>query len=74
MAPQIRVRGIDIAILGFPVVGVDDTGRVGLRKRLARRELPHFSATLPTRSLTGFPHQILTKPSPHPHDFQADRG
>jgi hypothetical protein len=42
MAQQISVLGIDIAKLVFHVVGMDDTGRVVLRKRLARGELlPH---------------------------------
>jgi transposase len=47
MAQTIRVLGIDIAQLVFHVVGMDDTGQVVLRKRLARSELRHFIATLP---------------------------
>jgi transposase len=47
MAQQISVLGIDIAKLVFHVVGMDDTGVVVLRKRLARSELLHFIATLP---------------------------
>jgi transposase len=47
MAQQISVLGIDIAKLVFHVVGMDDTGHVVLRKRLARSELPHFIAKLP---------------------------
>jgi transposase len=47
MAPQMSVLGIDIAKLVFHVVGRDDAGRVVLRKRLARRELPRVIATLP---------------------------
>jgi transposase len=47
MAQTIRGLGIDIAKLGFHVVGMDDIGHVVLRKRLARRELRHFIATLP---------------------------
>jgi hypothetical protein len=38
MAHKMRVLGIDIAKLVFHVVGMDDTGRVVLRKRMARRE------------------------------------
>jgi transposase len=47
MAQQIRVLGIDIAKLVFHVVGMNDTGHVVLRKRIARSELLHFIATLP---------------------------
>jgi transposase len=47
MAQQMTVLGIDIAKLVFHVVGMDDTGAVVLRKRLARSELPRFIATLP---------------------------
>jgi hypothetical protein len=36
MAQQIRVLGIDIVKLVFHVVGMDDTGHVVLRKRMAR--------------------------------------
>ncbi len=39
MAQQMSVLGIDIAKLVFHVVGMDDTGAVVLRKRLARSEL-----------------------------------
>ena len=47
MARKRSVRGIDIAKLVFPVVGVDDPGTVVLRKRLARSALLHLIATLP---------------------------
>jgi transposase len=47
MAHTISVRGIDIAKLVFHVVGMDDSGPVVLRKRLARSELLTFIATLP---------------------------
>jgi transposase len=47
MAQQTSVFGIDIAKLVFHVVGMDHTGHVVLRKRIARRELLHFIATLP---------------------------
>jgi hypothetical protein len=40
MAQHMSVLGIDIATLVFHVVGMDDTGAVVLRKRLARSELP----------------------------------
>jgi transposase len=47
MAQQMSVLGIDIAKLVFHVVGMDDTGAVALRKRLARSELLAFIANLP---------------------------
>src|SRR5918997_813682 len=47
MAQKMSVLGIDIAKLVCHVVGMDDTGHVVLRKRLARSKLPHFMATLP---------------------------
>ena len=47
MAQQMSVLGIDIAKLVFHVVGMDDTGAVVLRKRIARSELLTFIANLP---------------------------
>jgi transposase len=47
MAQKMSVLGIDIAKLVFHVVGMDDTGAVVLRKRLARSELLTFIANLP---------------------------
>src|SRR5688572_1734406 len=47
MAQKINVLGIDIAKLVFHVVGMNDTGHVVLRKRMARGALLHFIATLP---------------------------
>jgi hypothetical protein len=47
MAQQISARGIDIAKLVFHVVGMDDSGHVMLRKRIARHEWLHCIATLP---------------------------
>ena len=47
MAQTISVLGIDIAKLVFHVVGMDNAGRVVLRKRLARSELPRFIANMP---------------------------
>jgi transposase len=46
MAQKISVLGIDIAKLVFHVVGMDDTGHMVLRKRIARSELLHFIAKL----------------------------
>ena len=47
MAQTISVLGIDIAKLVFHVVGMNDSGPVVLRKRLARSELLTFIETLP---------------------------
>jgi len=47
MAQQMSILGIEIAKLGFHMVGMDDPGAVGLRKRLARSEVRRFIATLP---------------------------
>jgi len=47
MAQQISVLGIDIAKQVFHVVGMDDTGHVVLRKRIARSGLLPFIANLP---------------------------
>jgi transposase len=47
MTQKISLLGIDIAKLVFHVVGMDPTGHVVLRKRLARSELLPFIATLP---------------------------
>lgn len=47
IAQQMSILGIDIAKLVFHVVGMDHTGHVVLRKRIARSELLHFIATLP---------------------------
>jgi transposase len=47
MAQTISVLGSDIAKLVFHVVGMDDTGHVVLRQRMARGALRHCIATLP---------------------------
>jgi transposase len=47
MAQTISVLGIDIAKLVFHIVGMDDSGQVVLRKRLARSELLTFIANVP---------------------------
>jgi transposase len=47
MAQKINVLGIDIAKLVFHIVGMNDTGHVVLRKRIARSELLHVIAMLP---------------------------
>ena len=48
MTRKMSVFGIDIAPLVLHVVGMDDTGAVVLRKRLARSEFLHGIATLPS--------------------------
>jgi transposase len=47
MTQKISVLGIDIAKLVFHLVGMDHTGHVVLRKRVARSELLPFIANLP---------------------------
>jgi transposase len=47
MKPHISVLGIDIAKRVFHVVGMNEQGQIGLRKRLSRHALMPFSATLP---------------------------
>ena len=47
MAQTVSVLGIDIAKLVLHLVGMDDTGHVVLRKRVARSELRPLIATLP---------------------------
>jgi transposase len=47
MARTVHVLGIDIAKLVFHVVGMDDSGHVVLRKRIARSELLTFIANVP---------------------------
>ena len=47
MAQTISVLGIEIAKLVFHVVGMEDSGHVVLRKRLARSELLTFIANVP---------------------------
>jgi transposase len=46
MSQQISVVGIDLAKRLFPIVGMDNTGRVVLRKRLTRGDLRSYIAQL----------------------------
>ena len=48
MAPHLSVAGIDIAKRVFHLVGMDERGKVVMRKRLTRGELIPFMAQLPT--------------------------
>jgi len=72
MAQQMSVLGIDIAKLVFHVVGMDDTGAVVLRKRIARSELLTFMANIPPLRMgmeaCGSAHYHI------PSDLVVDRG
>lgn len=47
MQQAMRVLGIDLAKRVFPMVEMDQTGKVVLRKRLSRQALMPFIAQLP---------------------------
>ena len=47
MKPAMSVLGIDIAKRVFHVVGMDERGKIVLRKRLSRHDLMPFLAKLP---------------------------
>src|SRR5215468_11897664 len=47
MKQEMHVLGIDIAKHVFHAVGMDDTGKIVLRKRLSRHDLIPFVAKLP---------------------------
>jgi hypothetical protein len=74
MAQKISVLGIDIAKLVFHVVGMDDTGHVVLRKRIARGELLHVIATLPPALIgmeaCGSAHYWAQRFREHGHEVQ----
>jgi transposase len=74
MAQTMSVLGIDSATLVFHVVGMDDTGHVGLRKRLARSELRHFIGQLPPRRMgmdaCGRAHYWARRCREHGHDMR----
>jgi hypothetical protein len=53
MAQTISALGVGIAKPVFHNVGLDDSGHVVVRKRIARRELLHFIATLPPALIGG---------------------
>jgi transposase len=52
MTPKLSVVGIDLAKSIFHLVGLDERGKIILRKRLARGEVMPFMAQLP-RVLVG---------------------
>jgi transposase len=74
MAQQIRVLGIDIGPWVFHVVGMHDRHAVVLRKRMARRELRHFVATLPPVRMgmeaCGSAHDRARRFRQHGHDVR----
>jgi transposase len=74
MAQKMSVLGIDIAKLVFHVVGMDDTGHVMLRKRIARSELRHFIAQLPPLRMgmeaCGSAHDWARRFRAHGHDVK----
>ncbi len=74
MAHKMSVFGIAIAKLVFHVVGMDDTGRVVLRKRMARSELLPFIANLPPRCIgmdaCGSAHDWARRFRAHGHDVK----
>jgi transposase len=47
MKPAMSVLGIDIAKRVFHAVGMDERGKIVLRKRLSRHDLMPFMAKLP---------------------------
>ena len=47
MKPEMSVRGIDLAKRVFHAVGMDERGKIVLRKRLSRHDLRPFLAKLP---------------------------
>jgi transposase len=74
MAQQRSILGSEIATLVFHVVGMDDTGHVVLRKRLARSALPTFIANLPPLRIgmaaCGSAHDWAQRFRAHGHDVR----
>jgi transposase len=74
MAQTISALGIDIAKLVFHIVGMDDSGHIVLRKRIARSELLHFIATLPPALIgmeaCGSAHYWARRFGEHGHDVR----
>jgi transposase len=69
-----RVLGIAMAKLVFHVVGMDNTGHVVLRKRIARSALRHFLAPLPPLRMgmeaCGSAHDWARRFRAHGHDVK----
>src|SRR5918999_6499638 len=74
MAQHMSVLGLDIATQMFHVVGMDDSGHVGLRKRLARRALLTFMANVPPlrsgMEACGSAHDWARRFREHGHDVR----
>jgi transposase len=74
MAQHMSVLGIDIAKQVFHVVGMEDSGRVVLRKRLARRALLTFIANVPPLRIgmeaCGSAHDWARRFHEHGHDVR----
>src|SRR5215475_9149552 len=74
MAQTISALGIDIAKLVCHIVGMDDSGHIVLRKRIARRELRHFIATRPPALMgmeaCGSAHDWARRLGEHGHDVR----
>ncbi len=74
MAQQMSVLGIDIAKQVFHVVGMDDSGHVVLRKRLARSTLLTFIANVPPLRIgmeaCGSAHYWARRFREHGHDVR----
>jgi transposase len=75
MAQQMSVLGIDIAKQVFHVVGMDDSGHVVLRKRLARNALLTFMANVPPLRIgmeaCGSAHDWARQFREHGHDVRV---
>src|SRR5215510_6822052 len=74
MAQTRSALGLAIAKLVFHLVGMDDSGHIVLRKRIARRELLHFIATLPPALVgmeaCGSAHYWARQFDEHGHDMR----
>ena len=74
MAQHMSVLGIDIAKPVFHVVGMDDSGHVVLRKRLARRTVLTFLAKVPPLRIgmeaCGSAHAWARQLREHGHDVR----
>jgi transposase len=74
MAQQMSVLGIDIAKQVCHVVGMDDSGHVVLRKRLARSTLLTFMANVPPLRIgmeaCGSAHDWARRFREHGHDVR----
>jgi transposase len=74
MAQHMSILGIDIAKQVFHVVGMDDSGHVVLRKRLARSALWSFIASLPPLRIgmeaCGSAHYWARRFREHGHDVR----